>query len=115
MTAQIIIFDRDAAQEFSRRIGTGSLHPKPKRRRGLQLTDKGRALLARLNHGEVITDIGQIDQPTRRLLKRWLDKGWVRRGEDYTFPATKTCWAGCGLWDEDGLALVPLNVIFREA
>lgn len=80
--------------------------------RGLHLSAQQAAVLARLNRGEVITDIGQIDQRTRRLLKRWLDKGWVRRGVDYTFPVQKTCWAGIGLWDEDGTAVIPLNIVF---
>lgn len=109
MTAQIILF---AAHRGA------SANDNVQRRRGLQLTEQGRALLARLNRGEIITDLGQIDLPTRRLLKRWLDKGYVYRGEDYSFPNTKRCWAGANFWDlisDDGTEpVMPLNVKFRE-
>lgn len=111
MTAQIITFPRNT-------VRTQVLASAPMQaRRALRLTEQGRAIVARLNRGEVITDLGQIDKPTRRLLKRWLDKGWVYRGEDYTFPKTKTCWAGAGFWDvsdDEPLPVMPLNVKFRE-
>ena len=87
----------------------------------MRLTTIGADTLARINRGEIITDIGQIDQPTRRLLKRFLDRGYVCRGVDYAFPKEKTCWAGVDYWDvHDHYSSlpygtsVPTNYKFRE-
>lgn len=98
MTAQIIQFPvKQPAQA-----------PRKTSHRGLHLTDNARDVLARINRGEVITDIGQIDDATKRMLKKMIAKGWVFEGRDYTFPKVKRCWCGTGLTLGD----IPPNITF---
>lgn len=73
----------------------------PTRSRGLVLSIKAADVLARLNRGEVITDLGQIDRDTRRTLDKLTKRGWLSKGVDYTFPRHKTCWCAKGLTHED--------------
>jgi hypothetical protein len=71
------------------------------RRRGLRLTDDAAGVLARLNRGEVVTDLGQIDKATRRALDKLTRRDMVLKGCDYTFPKAKTCWIGRASTRED--------------
>lgn len=85
---------------------------------GLRISTATASVLSRINRGEVVTDLGQIDKTTRRVLKRFLDKGYVYRGTDYNFPKEKTCWAGADFWyiatDDQPEPTMPPNVRFRE-
>lgn len=85
-----------------------------RRRRGMTLNEVQAAVLARLNRGETITSMGQIDKPTQRMLDRLTKKGWLIEGRDCTFPAIKRCWAARGLLEEveEGLAELSAGLKF---
>ena len=65
--------------------------PRPRR---LYVSDRTASVLADINRGHMVTDLGQLDKATRRVLKRLVDKGYVVRDKDYTFPNVKTCYYG---------------------
>lgn len=73
---------------------------KAPRRRSMQLSDAQARVLQRLNCGEAITDIGQIDKATKQMLVRLTKKGWLVEGRDYTFPAVKRCWIAAPMLEE---------------
>lgn len=70
------------------------------RGRGMRLAPAAAATLARLNRGEVITSIGQIDKPTQRMLDRLTKKGWLAEGRCHAFPKVKRCWVAAPMLDE---------------
>ena len=77
----------------------------------MKITAQTAVFLARVNRGEIITDIGQVDAVTRRAFKQLLDKGYLQRGKDYTFPCVKTAWAGIRLTDDEN-PMLPANIVF---
>lgn len=70
------------------------------RGRGMRLAPSAAAILARLNRGDVITSMGQIDKPTQRMLDRLTKKGWLVEGRCVAFPKVKRCWVAAPMLDE---------------
>lgn len=52
------------------------------------------AILARINKGEMVVDIGQLSRVIVRALNRLANRGQLIRGECTNFPAPKRCWIG---------------------
>lgn len=63
--------------------------------------------LKRIADGDAVTDIGQLPDETRRVLKRMTKSGQLRQVVDVTFPIRKKAWIGSGLQ----IGEWPVNII----